>query len=138
MMTMSQDAQQVMTNCCPDPKECNDGVPSTCSFACSGIFMDFWEECGSMVALSAQGPAMSNFYDQCQDTAAGAKGPAVSIHGGKDQDERNEAIAQFKDTSKDVLVATDIAAKGLDFPDIQHVINFDMPAEIENYVVSCM
>jgi len=32
------------------------------------------------------------------------------------------------------LVATDIAAKGLDFPDIQHVINFDMPSEIENYV----
>jgi superfamily II DNA/RNA helicase len=31
-------------------------------------------------------------------------------------------------------VATDIAAKGLDFPDIQHVINFDMPSEIENYV----
>lgn len=35
---------------------------------------------------------------------------------------------------KDVLIATDIAAKGLDFPDIQHVINFDMPSEIENYV----
>lgn len=31
-------------------------------------------------------------------------------------------------------MATDIAAKGLDFPDIQHVINFDMPGEIENYV----
>ncbi|CAM9986932.1 unnamed protein product [Choristocarpus tenellus] len=35
---------------------------------------------------------------------------------------------------KDVLIATDVAAKGLDFPDIQHVINFDMPSEIENYV----
>lgn len=33
-----------------------------------------------------------------------------------------------------MLIATDIAAKGLDFPDIQHVINFDMPDEIENYV----
>jgi ATP-dependent RNA helicase DDX41 len=59
---------------------------------------------------------------------------AASIHGGKDQEERNEAIRQFKEGSKDVLVATDIAAKGLDFPDIQHVINFDMPAEIENHV----
>ena len=59
---------------------------------------------------------------------------AVSIHGGKDQDERNEAIAKYKTCEKDVLVATDIAAKGLDFPDIQHVINFDMPDEIENYV----
>merc|ERR1719440_788933 len=59
---------------------------------------------------------------------------AVSIHGGKDQEERNDAIRRFKDGSKDVLVATDVAAKGLDFPDIQHVINFDMPSEIENYV----
>jgi ATP-dependent RNA helicase DDX41 len=59
---------------------------------------------------------------------------AVSIHGGKDQEERNEAIQLFKEGKKDVLVATDVAAKGLDFPDIQHVINFDMPSEIENYV----
>jgi len=59
---------------------------------------------------------------------------AVSIHGGKDQEERNEAIKMYKSGLKDVLVATDIAAKGLDFADIQHVINFDMPSEIENYV----
>lgn len=59
---------------------------------------------------------------------------AASIHGGKTQEERNEAIKSYKDGVKDVLVATDIAAKGLDFPDIQHVINFDMPSEIENYV----
>merc|ERR1740136_67940 len=59
---------------------------------------------------------------------------AVSIHGGKDQEERNEAIRSYKEGHKDVLVATDIAAKGLDFADIQHVINFDMPSEIENYV----
>jgi len=59
---------------------------------------------------------------------------AVSIHGGKEQEERNEAITLYKEGKKDVLVATDIAAKGLDFADIQHVINFDMPSEIENYV----
>uniref|UniRef100_A0A6U2PET3 RNA helicase n=1 Tax=Leptocylindrus danicus TaxID=163516 RepID=A0A6U2PET3_9STRA len=59
---------------------------------------------------------------------------AVSIHGGKDQEERNEAIQLYKEGKKDVLVATDVAAKGLDFADIQHVINFDMPSEIENYV----
>ena len=41
---------------------------------------------------------------------------AVSIHGGKSQEERNDAIKQFKEGKKDVLVATDIAAKGLDFP----------------------
>lgn len=59
---------------------------------------------------------------------------AVAIHGGKDQEEREYAISSFKASKKDVLVATDVASKGLDFPDIQHVINYDMPAEIENYV----
>ncbi len=59
---------------------------------------------------------------------------AVAIHGGKDQSDRNEAIKFFKEGKKDVLIASDIAAKGLDFPDIQHVVNFDMPSEIENYV----
>lgn len=59
---------------------------------------------------------------------------AVSIHGGKDQEERNWAIDNFKGGRKDVLVATDVASKGLDFPNIQHVVNFDMPGEIENYV----
>jgi ATP-dependent RNA helicase DDX41 len=59
---------------------------------------------------------------------------AVSIHGGKDQEERQWAIKEFKNQRKDVLVATDIAGKGLDFPNIQHIINYDMPADIENYV----
>jgi ATP-dependent RNA helicase DDX41 len=57
-----------------------------------------------------------------------------SIHGGKTQKERLEAIDQFKDKEKDVLVATDVASKGLDFDNVRHVINFDMPREIENYV----
>lgn len=59
---------------------------------------------------------------------------AVAIHGGKDQSERIDAIEQFKVGTKDVLVATDVASKGLDFPDIQHVINYDMPKVIEDYV----
>ena len=59
---------------------------------------------------------------------------AVAIHGGKGQDERDWGISEFKSERKDVLVATDVAGKGLDFPNIQHVINYDMPEEIENYV----
>ncbi|GMH37002.1 hypothetical protein BSKO_04875 [Bryopsis sp. KO-2023] len=59
---------------------------------------------------------------------------AVAIHGGKDQEEREFAIDSFKASTKDVLVATDVASKGLDFPNIQHVVNYDMPSEIENYV----
>ncbi|XP_068709926.1 probable ATP-dependent RNA helicase DDX41 isoform X1 [Montipora capricornis] len=59
---------------------------------------------------------------------------AVAIHGDKDQDEREYAMKCFREGRKDVMVATDVASKGLDFPDIQHVINFDMPEDIENYV----
>ena len=59
---------------------------------------------------------------------------AVALHGGKDQEERQEAIKSFRAGTVDVLVATDVAGKGLDFPNIQHVINYDMPSEIENYV----
>lgn len=59
---------------------------------------------------------------------------AVAIHGGKDQEERSRAVDAFRAGKKDVLVATDVASKGLDFAEIQHVINFDMPEDIENYV----
>ncbi|KAF0979005.1 hypothetical protein FDP41_002075 [Naegleria fowleri] len=59
---------------------------------------------------------------------------AVSIHSSKDQFEREYAIDSFKQGKKDVLVATDIVSKGIDFPNVRHVINFDMPREIENYV----
>ena len=59
---------------------------------------------------------------------------AVAIHGGKGQDERLRAVDMFKARAKDVLVATDVASKGLDFADVQHVINYNMPNEIEDYV----
>jgi len=62
---------------------------------------------------------------------------AVSIHGGRDQEERQWAIREFREGRKDVLVATDVASKGLDFPNIQHVINYDMPTDIENYGMYC-
>ena len=50
-----------------------------------------------------------------------------------DQEDRQWAIKEFREGRKDVLVATDIASKGLDFQGIQHVINYDMPTDIENY-----
>ena len=59
---------------------------------------------------------------------------AVAIHGGKDQEDRSRAIDCFRSKEKDILVATDIASKGLDFQEIKHVINYDMPEDVENYV----
>ena len=58
----------------------------------------------------------------------------VAVHGDKEQEERNAAIGSFRLKQKDVLVATDVASKGLDFPGVQHVINYDMPENIEDYV----
>lgn len=59
---------------------------------------------------------------------------AVAIHGSKTQDEREYAIRAFKSGQKDVMVASGVASKGLDFSEIQHVINYTMPKEIEDYV----
>ena len=58
----------------------------------------------------------------------------ISIHGNKSQRMRENALNQFRNGDKNVLVATEVAARGLDIPNISHVINFDMPDTIENYV----
>lgn len=59
---------------------------------------------------------------------------ADSIHGNKSQAKRQRALADFKSNRLRVLVATDIAARGIDVDGISHVINYDMPVEIESYV----
>lgn len=60
--------------------------------------------------------------------------PAVAIHGDKLQHERDRAIRQLKSGEYSILVATDVAARGLDVKDVKAVINFDLPQDIENYV----
>ncbi|MEZ4672115.1 MAG: DEAD/DEAH box helicase [Anaerolineae bacterium] len=59
---------------------------------------------------------------------------AEAIHGNKSQSAREKALANFKKGSTRVLVATDIAARGLDVDDITHIINYDLPNEPETYV----
>jgi ATP-dependent RNA helicase RhlE len=60
--------------------------------------------------------------------------PANSIHGNKSQANRERAIALFKSGEGPVLVATDIAARGIDIPGVSHVINYDLPEVPEQYV----
>jgi ATP-dependent RNA helicase RhlE len=59
---------------------------------------------------------------------------ATSIHGNKSQGQRDRAIAAFKAGSVRVLVATDVAARGIDIPGVGHVYNYDLPNVPENYV----
>jgi ATP-dependent RNA helicase RhlE len=59
---------------------------------------------------------------------------AAAIHGNKSQAARTKALAEFKGLSTQVLVATDIAARGLDIDQLPHVINFDLPNVPEDYV----
>jgi len=59
--------------------------------------------------------------------------PTAVIHSGKDQATREQAIDGFKSGEFEILVATDIAGRGIDIEGIEHVINYDMPKDIESY-----
>src|SRR6185312_462905 len=59
---------------------------------------------------------------------------AVAMHGDKSQRQREQALARFEAGNVDTLVATDVAARGIDVEGISHVINFDPPADSETYV----
>ena len=57
-----------------------------------------------------------------------------SIHGNKTQSQRQKALNLFKNSYVQILVATDVAARGLDIADVSHVINYDLPATYDDYV----
>lgn len=59
---------------------------------------------------------------------------ALAIHGNKSQSARTRALSEFKDGSLQVLVATDIAARGIDIDQLPHVVNYDLPNVPEDYV----
>lgn len=60
--------------------------------------------------------------------------PVTSIHGDRSQNEREEALRSFKTGRTPIIVATAVAARGLDIPNVKHVINYDMPGDVEEYV----
>jgi len=62
------------------------------------------------------------------------KMPVAAIHGDRSQVEREEALAAFRSGANPVLVATDVAARGLDIPNVSLVVNFDMPKQMDDYV----
>ncbi len=60
--------------------------------------------------------------------------PVTSIHGDRSQREREDALKRFRSGKTPILVATAVAARGLDIPHVKHVINFDLPSDVEEYV----
>jgi ATP-dependent RNA helicase RhlE len=57
-----------------------------------------------------------------------------AIHGAKDQDDRSEVMKKFREGGSRIMIATDVSARGIDVPDVDYVINYDLPDKPENYV----
>ncbi|HZF94526.1 MAG TPA: DEAD/DEAH box helicase [Allosphingosinicella sp.] len=72
--------------------------------------------------------------DRIVKQLAAAGIPAAAIHGNKSQPQRERALAEFKGGRVKILIATDIAARGIDVSGVSHVVNFDLPNVSEQYV----
>ena len=72
--------------------------------------------------------------DMLSDFLMGNNLPATSIHGDRSQRERETALQTFRTGRTPILVATAVAARGLDIPNVTHVINYDLPSDIDDYV----
>lgn len=72
--------------------------------------------------------------DYVEDILSSRGFPACSIHGDKSQREREEALRMFRRGETPVMVATDVASRGLDIPNVTNVVNYDLPTNIDDYV----
>jgi ATP-dependent RNA helicase DDX3X len=72
--------------------------------------------------------------DALSDFLLNSNFPATSIHGDRTQRERERALEMFRRGQTPVMVATAVAARGLDIPNVTHVINYDLPTDIDDYV----
>ena len=72
--------------------------------------------------------------DYIEDVLCSKGFPACSIHGDKSQREREDSLRSFKRGHTPVMVATDVASRGLDIPNVTNVVNFDLPNSIDDYV----
>lgn len=89
-----------------------------------------WYERGKIIIfVASQDKADTMFKDLLKSGY-----PCLSLHGGKEQSDRQSTIADFKSDVCNVLVATSVAARGLDVKDLRLVINYDTPNHLEDYV----
>lgn len=81
--------------------------------------------CKTKASATAIGKFMQRIYGEAQ---------VLVIHGNKTQQARINTVQRFRESDVRLLVATDLAARGIDIPDVSHVINFDVPVVYEDYV----
>jgi ATP-dependent RNA helicase DeaD len=72
--------------------------------------------------------------DQLTETMNGRGYRAEALHGGMDQSQRDRVMSRLRDGTAELLVATDVAARGLDVDTLSHVVNYDVPSAAESYV----
>ena len=72
--------------------------------------------------------------DELTETLIGRGLRAEALHGGLSQDQRDRVMNKFRARKTDLLIATDVAARGLDVKHVSHVVNFDVPVDAESYV----
>jgi ATP-dependent RNA helicase DeaD len=72
--------------------------------------------------------------DSLTETLNGRGYRAEALHGGMSQEQRDRVMGRLRSGTAELLVATDVAARGLDIDQLSHVVNFDMPASVESYI----
>jgi ATP-dependent RNA helicase RhlE len=91
--------------------------------------------------LTAEGPSHVIVFcrtkhraDACCRRLRRANITCAPIHGNRSQNQREHALTDFRDSKVDVLVATDVLARGIDVSDVRYVVNFDVPSDPEDYI----
>jgi len=97
--------------------------------AALGRILDLEEGAATLVFARTRGEV-----DDLAETLSGRGLDAAGLHGGLAQDQRDRIMARFRDGALDVLVATDLAARGLDIEHVSHVVNFDVPSSPDTYL----
>ena len=104
-------------------------VPRAHKMAALGRILDVEEPTSVMVFCRTR-----NDVDSLAETLLNRGNRVAALHGGLSQDQRDRVMKAFRAGNTDILVATDVAARGLDIAHVSHVVNFDVPSAAESYV----
>ena len=142
--TMAKQMEELSRSYLTDPRRVQVAPPgkTASKIEQSVLFIDRAEKPGKLrEVLSADPDALSLVFARTKHGAERLKTKlvadgysAASIHGNKSQGQRDQAIKAFRAGKAKVLVATDVAARGIDIPDVAYVINYDLPNVAESYV----